>query len=161
MRKNFKDNPINYVLRTQYDQTEAQLDKFYQLCISEVSKMKTNRGSAQLVEKLLQTNYPKIKTHFPIANWQQRAPGKNKSYKMITVRKDFLSSLNAYVKSVTKQVDRPNSFTSLYQKFNIDTQEVVPTVSTVNLNDEIIQLFEYAISKGAKVIRKGDYEFQF
>jgi hypothetical protein len=161
MRKNFKDNPINYILQTQYDQTEAQLDKFYKLCIQEVSKLRTNRGSAQLVEKLLESNYPKIQTHFPIVNWQQRAPGKNKSYNLITVRKDFLTSLNAYVKSVIKQVDRPNSFTSLYQKFNIDPQETVSTVSTVNLDNETVQILQFALANGAKLFRKGDLEIQF
>jgi len=161
MRKNFKDNPINYILQTQYDQTEAQLDKFYKLCIQEVSKLKTNRGSAQLVEKLLESNYPKIQTHFPIVNWQQRKPGKNKSYNLITVRKDFLSSLNAYVKSVTKQVDRPNSFTSLYQKFNIDPVQPEQPMPTVNLDNETVQILQFALANGAKLFRKGDLEIQF
>ena len=164
MRKNAITNPINYILQTRYQVTVPQLSKFRALCVEECSKLRTNRGSSSIISDLLEEKFPGFENMFPIPNWEQRKPLGNGKYTMIRVSKDFQSALNAYVKSVNVEISSNygkkarRSEAKLCQHFNIDPVQPVPTV---NLDNETIQILDYALSKGAKLFRKGDLEIQF
>jgi hypothetical protein len=163
MRKNAITNPINHVLQTRYGLTVPQLSKFRTECVQAVSQLKTNRGSSSIISDLLEEKFPGFEKNFPIPNWEQREP-RGKKYDMVRVSKDFISSLNAYVKSINVEVSSSygkkarRSEAKLCQHFNIDP---VQPASTVNLDNETIQILDYALSKGAKLFRKGDLEIQF
>ena len=162
MRKNAITNPINYVLRTRYGQTVSQLSKVRALCVEEVSKLKTNRGSSSVITEILEERFPNFQSNFPIPNWEQRKPLPNGKYTTTYISKDFESSLNAYVKSINVEIgtkrSRMRTDSKLSKHFNIDPVE---KVSTANFDNEIFQILDYALKNGAKLFRKGDLEIQF
>lgn len=165
MRKNAITNPINYVLKNNYGLSIPQLAKIRTECVKAVSQLRTNRGSAAAIQEILEKNFPDIKTYFPINNWEQRKPLANGKYGIIIVAKDYESSLNAYVKSINVEVGTSfgkkarRTESKLCEHFNIN--QVEQPVPTVNLDNETIQILDYALSKGAKLFRKGDLEIQF
>lgn len=165
MRKNAVTNPINYVLKNHYGLSIPQLTKIRSECVQKVSQLKTNRGSSALVEELLEKYFPDIKAYFPINNWEQRKPLSNGKYGIIIVAKDFESSLNAYVKSINIEVGTSygkkarRTEAKLSEHFNIPSVETVSP--TVNLDNETVQILQFALANGAKLFRKGDLEIQF
>jgi len=162
MRKNFITNPINFVLQSKYKQSVSQLTKFKNLCIARVLELQTNRGSTSVINELLEEHFPHIETHFPINGWQQRQPTSNGGYSTVVVSKDYESSLNSYVKSITiaTRAKRPSRRTEKAVSNKLILEEVV-SPSPIYQDDETMRLLDYALQKGAKLFRKGDLEIQF
>ena len=104
--KKTTENPIEFILRTQYNQGKIALKQFKNKCFDEVEKQRSNRGSQQTIECLLEKNFPGFKDHYPIQNWKQKSKNGDKTYSDVVVTKTFEDSLNVYSKGITSAVKK-------------------------------------------------------
>ena len=104
--KNKRENPINFVLKTKYDQGKRAIRAFKSECFDVIEQKDTNRGAEQTIYDLLETKFPGFKDHFPLTNWKQKKKLPNGNYKDVIVSKDFDSSLKIYSKSITSAVSK-------------------------------------------------------
>ena len=104
--KKTTENPIEFILRTQYNQGKIAIKQFKNKCFNEVESQRSNRGAQQTIECLLEKNYPGFKDHYPIQNWKQKSKNGDKTYSDVVVTKTFEDSLNVYSKGITSAVKK-------------------------------------------------------
>ena len=129
------ENPIEFILRTQYNQGKIAIKKFKNKCFDEVEKQRTNRGAQQTIDGMLEKNYPGIKDHYPIRNWKQKSKNKDGTYGEASVSKSYESALNVYAKSITTSVK--NHGRKSNQKLNLKLEEQLNLEPFVNSQPKV------------------------
>lgn len=120
--KKTTENPIEFILRTQYNQGKIAIKQFKNKCFDEVEKQRSNRGAQQTIECLLEKNYPGFKDHFPIRNWKQKSQNGDGTYTDVIVKeKSFDDSLNVYSKGITSAVNKYGRKSN--KKLNLNLEE--------------------------------------
>lgn len=188
LRKDFLLNPINYVLSTEFDQTDDQLEELYDFIVDEVYNFKnkkgkpTSHGTQSFVRQTLIRKYPKFATFYPLKNWKEKDPKRENgvlTYDSKIIDKTFSSSLESYCKSVTKRVAKlrqkdkkvatkisgdlnkfANSSTGLETLYETLNIDETETSKTLSYT-EVFKYVELAKQFGVKVLSKGDLQIQF
>ena len=165
--KKTTENPIEFILRTQYNQGKIALKQFKNKCFNEVENQPSNRGAQQTIECLLEKNYSGFKDHYPIQNWKQKSKNKDGTYSETHVVKTFEDSLNVYSKSITTAVKKYGRKSN--KKLNLKLEEQLnlepfvesqPKVSD-NMSPTVAGIIALA-DKGVKSVKTPDgWEVQF
>ena len=166
--KKTTENPIEFILRTQYNQEKDALKQFKNKCFDEVEKQRTNRGAQQTIECLLEKNFSGFKDHFPIRNWKQKSQNDDGTYSDVIIKeKSFDDSLNVYSKGITSAVKKYGRKSNkklnlkLEEQLNLDPfVESQPKVSN-NMSPTVAGIIALA-DKGVKSVKTPDgWEVQF
>jgi len=166
--KKTTENPIEFILRTEYNQGKIALKQFKNKCFDEVEKQRTNRGAQQTIDYLLEKNYPGFKDHFPIRNWKQKSQNDDGTYCDVIIKeKSFDDSLNVYSKGITSAVKKYGRKSN--KKLNLKLEEQLnlepfvesqPKVSD-NMSPTVAGIIALA-DKGVKSVKTPDgWEVQF
>ena len=165
--KNKRENPINFVLRTKYNQGKLAIKAFKSECFAAIEQQDTNRGAQQTIHGLLEEKFPGFKDQFPLPNWKQKQALPNGDYKDVFVSKDFESSIITYTKSITsavqkygrKSVKKMNK--TMEKQLNINSFVDLPEPAKETYSDTISGLLALA-RQGAKSCKTPDgWEVQF
>ena len=162
------ENPVEFILRTQYNQGKTAIKQFKNKCFEEVESQRSNRGAQQIIECLLEKNFPGFKDHYPIRNWKQKSKNNDGTYTDVIVReKTFEDSLNVYSKGITSAVKKYGRKSN--KKLNLKLEEQLnlepfvesqPKVSD-NMSPTVAGIIALA-DKGVKSVKTPDgWEVQF
>lgn len=141
--KNKTENPVAYALRVHYNVGKLEMKKLKSKCYSEIEKLKTNRGSQEIVFNIIESRYPGFKDKFPLQNWKQRKKLKDGTYTEVFVSKTYEDSMNVFCKSITEHLNTygkksTNNVTScLEEQLNIGFSDVNVDKLNVTCNDSI------------------------
>ena len=166
--KKITENPIEFILRTQYNQGKIAIKQFKNKCFDEVEKQRTNRGAQQTIECLLEKNYPGFKDHFPIRNWKQKSQNDDGTYCDVIIKeKSFDDSLNVYSKGITSAVKKygrkSNKKLNLKLEEQLNLEPFVESQSKVSndMSPTVAGIIALA-DKGVKSVKTPDgWEVQF
>jgi len=166
--KKTTENPIEFILRTQYNQGKIAIKQFKNKCFDEVEKQRTNRGAQQTIECLLEKNYPGFKDHFPIRNWKQKSQNDDGTYCDVIIKeKSFDDSLNVYSKGITSAVKKygrkSNKKLNLKLEEQLNLEPFVESQSKVSndMSPTVAGIIALA-DKGVKSVKTPDgWEVQF
>ena len=141
--KNKTENPISYALRIHYNVGKLELKKLKSKCYSEIEKLKTNRGSQEIIYNIIESRYPGFRDKFPLENWKQRKRNEDGTYTDVFISKTYEDSMNVFCKSITEHVNKygkksTNKVTScLEEQLNIEYSHTNVDKVNVNCNDSI------------------------
>lgn len=161
------ENPVEFILRTQYNQGKIAIKQFKNKCFNEVESQRSNRGAQQTIACLLEKDFPGFKDHYPIQNWKQKSKNGNRTYSDVIVTKTFEDSLNVYSKGITSAVKKYGRKSN--KKLNLKLEEQLnlepfvesqPKVSN-NMSSTVAGIIALA-DKGVKSVKTPDgWEVQF
>jgi len=161
------ENPVEFILRTQYNQGKIAIKQFKNKCFNEVESQRSNRGAQQTIACLLEKDFPGFRDHYPIQNWKQKSKNGNRTYSDVVVTKTFEDSLNVYSKGITSAVKKYGRKSN--KKLNLKLEEQLnlepfvesqPKVSD-NMSPTVAGIIALA-DKGVKSVKTPDgWEVQF
>lgn len=169
-RTSKETSPINHILKTKYNQSDAQLQALREYFYAMVMKQKSARGTQLKIEAELENRFVGIKDYFPLAKWEQRVRNPDLSFSYEFRTKSWHESVESYSKGVTEWVkkNRTKTTDTLCDALNVGflTETPVKPVEESPVQDTSLPEIAIAIcamaDKGAKSIETPDgWKIQF
>lgn len=169
-RTSKETSPINHILKTKYNQSDAQLQALREYFYGMVMKQKSARGTQLKIESELETRFVGIKDYFPLPNWEQRVRNPDLSFSYQLRTKSWHESVESYSKGVTEWVkkNRTKTTDTLCDALNIGFLPETPVKPVEESPKQDISMSEIAkticavADRGAKSIKTPDgWEIQF